>query len=116
MPQDEHRVESQLDKALSQIGLSSEFAQRVRFRGPVGKLALIAVLCVICVAAVGVKSDNSTVQAMCVGLAVLVAIFCASGILWFSHKHPEQATPEGDEFGSLEVVENAGGRAPAPNI
>ena len=86
-----------LDKLLNQIGLSSDFAQKVRFRGPVGKLALVAVLGVLGLAAVGVRSDSSTVQAICAILATLIALSVIGGILWYSDKHPEQATLEGME-------------------
>jgi hypothetical protein len=88
---------SSLDRLLTQVGLSSDFAQKVRFRGPVGKLALVAVLCVLCLAAIAVKTSSPIVQGMCAVLAVVVALAVASGILWYSHKHPEQATLEGME-------------------
>jgi hypothetical protein len=37
---------SPIENLLSQAGISSDFAQKVRFRGPVGKPALIAVIAV----------------------------------------------------------------------
>src|SRR5579864_8219390 len=86
-----------LDKLLGQFGLSSDFAQKVRFRGPVGKLALVAVLCLVCLAAVGVRTNSPIVQGLCAALAVVVALAVAAGILWYSDKHPEQATLEGME-------------------
>lgn len=63
-----------------------------------GKLALIAVLCVAALGSIGFRSDNPTVQALCAILAVVTVLAIVSGILWFSDKHPDQATLEGMEI------------------
>ena len=86
-----------LSRILSSVGLSSDFAQRVRFRGPVGKLALIGVACFAVLLAVGAKSSSATVQGMCAIMAVIVALALGGAILRYSDKHPDQATLEGME-------------------
>lgn len=86
-----------IDEMLCRLGVSSDFAQKVRFRGPVGKLALVAVFCILCLGAVAVRTNSPTVQGMCAAFAVVVALAIAAGILWYSDKHPEQATLEGME-------------------
>jgi len=96
-------VEDQPDKKaptsgfLSQLGISSDFVQKVRFRGPVGKLALIGLACIVAVGGVGLRSSDTTVQLVSISLAAAVVLLIARAILWYSTKFPEQATLEGME-------------------
>ena len=82
---------------LSQMGISSDFVQKVRFRGPVGKLALVGIVCVLGLGGVGVRSANVTVQILSLCLAALTGLLTGGGILWYSTKYPDQATLEGME-------------------
>lgn len=82
---------------LSQLGISSDFVQKVRFRGPVGKLALICIISVIGVGGIGLRSANATVQLLSISLAATITILVGGGILWYSTKFPDQATLEGME-------------------
>jgi hypothetical protein len=86
-----------LQALLSQAGFSSDFIQKVRFKGPVGKLALIGVCSIVGLGAVGIRTGNPTVAGLCAVLATIVALFIALAILWYSDKHPDQATLEGME-------------------
>jgi hypothetical protein len=86
-----------LGALLSRFGISSDFAQKVRFRGPVGKLALVGVFCLVCLGGVGMRSPDRFVEALCASLATLVVLGIAAGILWYSHVHPNEATLEGME-------------------
>jgi hypothetical protein len=81
----------------SRLGISSDFAQKVRFRGPVGKIALVGVICLLGLGGIGIRSSNVTVELGCAALVTLVALCIVGGILWYSHIHPEQATLEGME-------------------
>lgn len=82
---------------LEQHGLSSDFVQKVRFRGPVGKLALVAVVCVAGLGGIGMRSGSPEVQITCVIAAFLAAVGFGAAILWYSAKYPDQATLEGME-------------------
>ena len=82
---------------LSQVGVSSDFVQKVRFRGPVGKIALVGVVCVLGLGGVGVRSSSVTVQLLSLSLAALTGLLSGVGILWYSIKYPDQATLEGME-------------------
>jgi hypothetical protein len=82
---------------LSRFGISSDFAQKVRFRGPVGKLALVGVICLVGLSGVGIRSSSSTIEALCAVLATVVVLSLVGAILWYSHAHPDQATLEGME-------------------
>jgi hypothetical protein len=86
-----------VSNVLSQAGVSSDFAQKVRFRGPVGKLALLGVICIIGVGGIGVRSSDATVQILSLSLAAFSGLLIAAGILWYSAKYPDQATLEGME-------------------
>jgi hypothetical protein len=79
------------------MGISSDFVQKVRFRGPVGKLALIGMVASLCVGGIGIRSSDPTVQLVSVSLAAVVVILFGGGILWYSAKYPDQATLEGME-------------------
>ena len=82
---------------LSQAGLSSDFVQKIRFRGPVGKIALVGVILLPSLGGIGIRSSNPGIQGLCAVLATVVGIFVVGGILWYSDKHPDQATLEGME-------------------
>jgi hypothetical protein len=86
-----------LEKLLSQFGVSSDFAQKVRFRGPVGKIALVGVICAMSLGAIGARSSNPFVEGLCASLAAVVVLATVGGILWYSDKHPNEATLEGME-------------------
>jgi len=86
-----------IEGLLSQVGISSDFVKTVRFRGPVGKMALVGLACILALGAVGVRSVNPLVQTLCISLLAGVALFIAVGILWYSTKFPDQATLEGME-------------------
>jgi hypothetical protein len=77
--------------------VGSDFVKKVRFRGPVGKLALVGVISVPSLCGVAIKSSNPTVQGLCAALATIVTLFVVGAILWYSHAHPDQATLEGME-------------------
>jgi len=63
----------------------------------VGKLALVGVLGVIAIGGVGVRSSSPFVEGLCAALATLIALSIAGAVLWYSHKHPQEATLEGME-------------------
>lgn len=86
-----------VEELLSRAGLSSSLLQKVRFRGPVGKLALVGVSCFLVLGGVGVRSSDAFVQGLCVTLATIVVLGIGGAILWYSHEHPDQATLEGME-------------------
>lgn len=83
---------------LSEAGISSSLLQKVRFKGPVGKLALIAAIALIALGGVGVRSSNEYIQGLCVILAAIIALGIGGAVLWYSHKHPQEATLEGLEL------------------
>jgi hypothetical protein len=83
---------------LDNIGISSDFVQKVRFRGPVGKLALMGIVCVLGIGGVGLRSSSELVQMVCVCLATLTTLSLAAAVLWYSTKFPDQATLEGLEL------------------
>jgi hypothetical protein len=78
----------------------------VRFRGPVGKLALVGIICQPSLCAIALKTSSPTVQGLCGVLATLVALFVVGAILWYSHTHPDQATLD-----RMEVVKKGPARA-----
>ncbi len=80
---------------LSSVELSSEFVQKVRFRDPVGKLALLGIVCVAGLGGVGIRTTDSTVAGLYASPATVVALAIGGAILWYSHVHPDQATLEG---------------------
>jgi hypothetical protein len=82
---------------LSHLGISSDFVQKVRFRGPVGKLALVCIICVLGVGGIGIRSSDATVQLLSISLAAAITLLVGAGILWYSAKYPDQATLEGME-------------------
>jgi hypothetical protein len=82
---------------LSQAGFSSDLVQKVRFKGPVGKIALIGIFCVVGLGGIGIRTGSATVAAACVISSAIVALAIVAGILWYSDKHPDQATMEGME-------------------
>jgi len=63
----------------------------------VGKLALVGVVALACIGGVGVRSGTDTVHIICLILATVIVLFVAAGILWYSDKHPNEATLEGME-------------------
>ena len=82
---------------LEHMGISSDFVQKVRFRGPVGKLALIGIVCLVGLGGVGVRSGDAHVQILSLCLVAATGVLVAGGILWYSSKFPDQATLEGME-------------------
>jgi hypothetical protein len=82
---------------LSRYGFTSNLMQKVRFRGPVGKLALIGVVCMSGLGGVGIRTGDPYVAGLCAVLATIVALSVGAGILWYSDKHPHEATLEGME-------------------
>ena len=91
------QTKSPVENLLSQLGITSSFAQKVRFRGPVGKLALVGVACLLTISVVGGRTSSSSIEGLCVVMAIVCVFFIGGGILWYSHTHPDQATLEGME-------------------
>jgi hypothetical protein len=87
---------------LSQFGLSSEFLQRVRFRGPVGKLSLIGIFCIVGLGGVGIRTSSPIVAGLCAVLATVVALAISGAVLWYSHVHPNEAMLEGMEVVAMQ--------------
>jgi hypothetical protein len=95
--QEQPKRSSILEELLSRAGLTSELLQKVRFGGPVGKLALLGIACVVGLCVIAFRTGNGT-AGLCAVLATIVALAVAAGILWYSDKHPDQATLEGMEL------------------
>jgi hypothetical protein len=132
MPDQTGNSPSKFEELLSSVGLTSDFVQKVRFRGPVGKLALLGIFTVAGLASVGVRTSSANIAGLCAGLATVVALAIGGAILWFSHKYPDQATLEGMEVvvmhqqkawaakgidlsGNVPVLPNPGGSPPQLN-
>ena len=96
MPEETDKT-GDIQSLLSKFGFSSDFVQKVRFRGPVGKIALVGVILLPSLGGIGIRSSNPWIQGLCAVLATVVGIFVIGGILWYSDKHPDQATLEGME-------------------
>ncbi len=64
-----------------------------------GKLALLGIFGVVSMGGAVLRTSEPTVQIVAVAAVVIIVLFIGSAILFFGHKHPEQATLEG-----LEVV------------
>jgi len=68
----------------------------------VGKLALVAVLSIISLGGVGIRSSDAFVEGLCASLAAVIALAIGGAMLWYSDRHPREATLEGMEVVVLE--------------
>ncbi len=62
-----------------------------------GKIALVGVILLPSLSGIGIRSSSPVIQGLCAVLATIIAMFIVGGILWYSDKHPDQATLEGME-------------------
>lgn len=67
-----------------------------------GKLALIGIFGILAVGTVGAKTSNPYIEGLSLGLAAIVVFGCGGAMLWYSHKHPQEATLEGMEVVVME--------------
>jgi hypothetical protein len=84
-------------------------------RGVVGKTSVVAGVALLVLGAIALRIDEALLLAM--AGAVLLAFFAyLAAVLWFAHRHPEQALLEGAEIIQYRQQEMVKGVAELPPL
>lgn len=94
---DESLSDGLLSAVLTKVG-ASEYLQRFRFGGVVGKLAMVGVICILVIGGVALKLSNQWFLISAIAVVAGVAVFIVIKVINFADRHPELALLEGADL------------------